>query len=177
MTQRLATLATRDDIDAVHALLARAGEALAAAGFTNWVPPYPREKVAEAVRQGVLYAVREMADGRRQKADARLVATYILRPAPVHPYVGIAWGTPDDRARYLNRLAVDPALQGTGIGAWCLEEIARHCTREGATAIRCDVIKANTRLCRFYERGGYVARGEREHSGWHFTVYERVLAD
>ena len=160
--------ASQADISTVHALLAAAGDALAARGGTNWVPAYPLERLTADVAQEVVWLVRDPAHA--------MVATYMLRLAPVHPYKGIAWSTPDHSARYMNRLAVHPLRQGEGIGSWCLAHIAESCAHEGVTAIRCDVITANVPLCRFYEQAGYVARGTREHSGWAFTCYERVLA-
>jgi len=51
--------------------------------------------------------------------------------------------------------------QGRGIGHWCLEQVDLECRRDGATAVRCDVLQANVPLRRFYERHGYEARGER----------------
>jgi len=169
VTDYRASLATSADIDAVHALLTRAGEGLAALGFKNWVPAYPRERLVESVQAGALWVVRRQGTG-------ELLATYTLRTAPIHPYVGIGWGTSEVEARYLGRLAVDPAVQGTGIGRWCLAHIAAYCTQEGDASIRCDVLQTNQKLRRFYERAGFVARGEREHSGWRFTVYELMLA-
>jgi ribosomal protein S18 acetylase RimI-like enzyme len=164
MVSFTASLATRDDLDAVHALLATAGDALAAGGFDNWQPAYPMERLKADVAQGVVWAVRD--------ARGALVATYMLRTAPVRPYEGIAWAEPDANARYLNRLAVHPTRQGEGIGRWCMTHMAESCARDGATVIRCDVVLSNLALCRFYERNGYEGRGERRHSGWDFTVYE-----
>ncbi len=171
MTILLASLASADDVDAVHALLSAAGDRLAARGFPNWLPAYPRERVVENVSDGIVFTVRDGGRG-----AGVVVATYFLRPLPVHPYVGIAFADPSARARYLNRLAVHPDHQGRGIGRWCLERAAEQCAAEGVTAVRCDVLQANVPLRRFYERHGYEARGERFHSGWQFTVYERVIA-
>lgn len=161
-----ALVATPADVDAVHALLAAAGERLGKRGFPNWLPPYPRARVAENIDDGIVRVV---------QGTGELLATYTLRPLATHPYRGIDWHDPDAIARYLNRLAVDPRHQGRGIGRWCLEQVAEECTRDGATAVRCDVLQANVPLRRFYERHGYEARGERFHSGWYFAVYERVL--
>jgi GNAT superfamily N-acetyltransferase len=166
VTDLSAFVATPADVDAVHALLAAAGERLAKRGFPNWVPAYPRARVAENVEDGIVRGVR---------GAGVLVATYTLRPLATHPYRNIDWHDPDAIARYLNRLAVDPTHQGRGIGRWCLEQVGLECRNDGATAVRCDVLQANVPLRRFYERHGYAARGERFHSGWHFTVYERVL--
>ena len=85
------------------------------------------------------------------------------------------WPEPNVPARYLNRMAVEPALQGSGIGAWCLAHIETEARRDGARAIRCDVLSANLRLRRFYERWGYQPCGARAHSGWDFTCYERSI--
>lgn len=159
-------VATGDDLDAVHALLEAAGERLATRGFPNWLPAYPRERVAENIDDGIVRVVWN---------ERALVATFTLRPLPTHPYSEIAWHDTDARARYLNRLAVAPAQQGQGIGAWCLARVDEECRRDGATAVRCDVLQANIPLRRFYERHGYALRGARFHSGWHFTVYERVV--
>lgn len=159
-------VATPADVDPIHALLAAAGERLAKRGFPNWVPAYPRSRVAENVDDGIVRVVR---------SDGELVATFTLRPLATHPYHGIEWHDPDAIARYLNRLAVDPRHQGLGIGRWCLEQVAEECARDGAAAVRCDVLQANVPLRRFYERHGYEERGERFHSGWYFAVYERVL--
>lgn len=166
MTALHATLATAGDIDAVHALLSAAGDRLAARGYPNWLPAYPRQRVAENISDGITYAV--------QGAGA-IVAVYTLRPLPVHPYNEIDWADPTAMARYLNRLAVHPAHQGRGVGRWCLQHVAAQCQADGVTAVRCDVLQANIPLRRFYERSGYHDRGSRFHSGLHFSVYEQVL--
>ncbi|MHB0963020.1 MAG: GNAT family N-acetyltransferase [Gemmatimonadaceae bacterium] len=161
-----ALVATAADVDPVYTLLAAAGDRLAKRGFPNWIPAYPRARVAENIEDGIVRVVR---------GAGVLVATYTLRPLATHPYKNMDWHDPDAIARYLNRFAVDPRHQGLGIGRWCLEQLAEECARDGATAVRCDVLQANVPLRRFYERHEYEARGDRFHSGWDFTVYERVL--
>jgi GNAT superfamily N-acetyltransferase len=160
------------DLDDVYELLAAAGLKLSAQGFNNWVPAYPRSRIHADIAEGALFVVRviEATD-----STGRLIATYALRSAPVRPYDPAPWPVPDAPARYLNRLAVDPSQQGRGIGRWCLAHIAEVSAREGASAIRCDVIAANAPLRRFYESAGYVARGSRQHSGWEFACYEKEL--
>jgi GNAT superfamily N-acetyltransferase len=173
VTSLHASLATADHVDAVYALLSAAGERLAARGFPNWLPAYPRERVAENVSEGIVWMVSEGDGGRRAEV---MVATWTLRPIPTHPYAGIAWHDAHAIARYLNRLAVTPEHQGRGIGRWCLARIAEQCAGDAVAAVRCDVLQAHVPLRRFYERHGYESRGNRFHSGWRFEVYERVLA-
>src|SRR5689334_20951251 len=124
-------LATPADAPTVHAILAAAGDALAAEGFTNWIPPYPLENVARDVVERAVYLVRATAAG---LAPAE-VATFMLGPEPHRPYEGMAWAEPDAPALYLNRLAVAPAWHGQGLGSWCLAEIARLTRDAGARAV------------------------------------------
>lgn len=157
--------ASPDDAGTVHALLAAAGRALAEQGFRNWDPPYPLERVARDVAEREVWLA---------ERGERAVATYTLAPAPVRPYVPAPWRDVAAPALYLNRLAVDPSLQGQGFGAACLAAIDVRAAALGARAIRCDVLAANARLCACYERHGYERRGERAHSGWTFACYERL---
>lgn len=162
-------LACSSELEAVHALLGAASERLASRGFPNWLPVYPRELLAADIEAQVVRTVRDPA--------GTLVATYMLRVNAVRPYAGITWAREDATPRFLNRLAVSTARQGEGIGRWCLARMAQECAAEGADAIRCDVLAANVPLRRFYEHHGYVARGERYHSDWHFTVYEHAFGE
>jgi ribosomal protein S18 acetylase RimI-like enzyme len=160
------------DVDDVFELLAAAGLQLAAHGFNNWVKPYPRSRIEADIAEGALFVVRAIG---AEHDVGRLVATFALRATPVRQYDPAPWTDPDAPARYLNRLAVDPQQERRGIGRWCLARIAELSAAEGAVAVRCDVLAANERLCRFYEGAGYVARGTRGHSGWEFICYEREL--
>ena len=158
--------ATVADAEAVHALLADAGAHLATQGFRNWIPPYPLDRVRHDI------ATREVWLARRAGVA---VATFMLGAHPHRPYDPSPWTRDDVPALYLNRIAVAPAEQGRGVATWCLRAILARGVECGAHAVRCDVLAANLRLRALYERHGFVARGERAHSGWTFTCYERVL--
>jgi GNAT superfamily N-acetyltransferase len=101
------------------------------------------------------------------------VATYTLARAPSRPYEPPPWPDPHIEGLYLNRLAVDPARQGSGVGGWCLAAVDARAAALDVRAVRCDVLRENAALRRFYERRGYVAHGERGHSGWTFVCYEK----
>jgi len=83
---------------------------------------------------------------------------------------------PGLRAWYLNRLAVNPSVQGSGIGRWCLTHLTERARTDRIEAIRCDVLAANLALRRFYQRAGYRDWGTRTHSGWEFACYELRVA-
>jgi GNAT superfamily N-acetyltransferase len=165
-------LATPADALRVHALLAAAGDALAAEGFTNWIPAYPWENVERDVVERAVYLVSASAEG----MGTTDVGTFMLGPEPHRPYDAMAWAEPEAPAFYLNRMAIAPAWHGRGLGSWCLAEIARLAREVGARAVRCDVYEPNMRTRAFYERAGFVARGTREYGGRTFVCYELVLA-
>jgi ribosomal protein S18 acetylase RimI-like enzyme len=164
MTTRVRRLADEPWAEAIHRLLASAGEAMARNGFHNWLPPYPLDRIRADIRDRHVFTVLDME---------QLVATYTLRPTPAKAYVPELWPQPEVPALYLNRLAVHPARQGEGIGSWCLTSIAEDARAAGARAVRCDVLADNLPLRAFYERHGYVSHGTRTHSGWTFACYER----
>lgn len=172
MTARgyLARRAAEHEAEQVARLLAAAGRCLAAQGFDNWDPPYPLDRVQADVAAGRVWIVRD-ADG----AVDTIRATYTLAAESPRPYDPAPWPDPSRSARYLNRLAVDPARQGSGVGAWCLARIAEETRAQGADAVRCDVLARNERVRRFYERHGYVACGTRSHGGRTFASYECVV--
>ena len=181
-----------EDALPLRELVAAAGQAMAKQGFRNWLVPTPVERFVEDIATREVYFVAAPFGVRPQlenpnwgltpnapnaggRYETRPIATFTLGETPRRPYVPEPWLDPAAPAVYLNRLAVDPPLQGAGIGGWCLEQIERLARERGARVIRCDVLTANARLRRLYERFGYEARGERSHSGWDFTCYERVI--
>jgi GNAT superfamily N-acetyltransferase len=170
-TDLRARRAGEGDVDGVHALLAAAGRSLARQGFGNWDPPYPIERLRADVRERDVYVVHDHVIDE----GGAPVATFTLAPIPTRPYEPEPWLERGVLALYLNRLAVDPLLQGRGVGGWCLARVEALAREAGAAAVRCDVLAANVALRASYERRGYVARGERAHSGWTFACYELTL--
>ena len=165
--------ATPRDAVRVHALLAAAGDALAAHGFTNWIPAYPLEYVRRDIVERAVYVVESRTPG---ATGTTAVGVFMLGAQPHRPYEAMPWAEPDAPAQYLNRMAIAPAWHGRGIGSWCLGEAARLARAAGARALRCDVYEPNARTRAFYERGGFVARGTRSYGGRTFVSYELVLS-
>jgi GNAT superfamily N-acetyltransferase len=154
------------DAATITALLAAAGAALVTQGFRNWESAYPLERVQRDIEERAVFLVTDGGES---------VGTFTLGRAPVIPYVPPPWPDAAASAAYLNRMAILPSRQGSGLGRWCLAELDREARALGTSAVRCDVVADNGRLCRFYEGHGYRAWGTREHSGWLFRCYERRL--
>ena len=63
------------------------------------------------------------------------------------------------RRTYLGLLAVDPALQGQGLGALMMSAAERHCRERGDEAIEIRVVNLRTELPPFYVARGFVETG------------------
>ena len=164
--------ATPDEAPLVHALLTRCGEHLAETrGLTNWLPAYPLERLREECTPGASpRSVWTVWDG------GRLVATFtIAREPPVAYDAKVTWSDVHAPALWVNRLAVEPARQGHGLGDWCTAEIERRAVADGCRFVRLDALSSNARLLAFYHRRGYVERGRRTGNGREFTCFEKPV--
>ena len=165
---------------AIYALLVECGRAMTGRGLRNWDPPpaSPGSIEAEIAGDIVLAAL---------AGDGALVGTVTLRARPTHDYAPdevagrVTWGAPGATEangatiRYMNRLAVHPALQGTGLGGRLMTASEEEARAAGAAALRFDVLAVNAPLVGWYERRGARACGRRRHSGKDFVVMEKVL--
>jgi ribosomal protein S18 acetylase RimI-like enzyme len=154
--------------ESVHDLLALCGRDLAARqGFRNWDPPAPLAVIRRDAleREVFLFSLED-----------RKIATVTLGlTAPVPYGKEMRWSADTPVAVYVNRLALHPDLQGLGYGRFCMGFAEARAEGLGAGAVRCDVLAANSGLRGFYQGLGYRTVGEREHSGWLFACYEKVL--
>ena len=158
----------------VYALLLDCGRDMAARGFRNWDPPpaTPESIEAETRAQTVLVAL---------TGAGVVVGTATLRREPTHSYEEderagrVAWAAAGAAALYLNRLAVAPQGQRSGLGAALLRAAEAEARARAAAALRCDVLADNPDLVEWYRRRGYLPRGRRAHGGKDFLVLEKPL--
>ena len=163
------------DAAAILGLLVECGRDMSGRGLSNWDPP---PASVESIRAET--AAHVVLAARTRKGE--LVGAVTVRSAATHPYEPdidagrVRWGTPPDTpARFMNRLAVRPTWQGTGLGERLLLAAEAEARGADAAALRFDVLAANPALIRWYERRGCAARGRRRHGGKDFVVMERVL--
>jgi ribosomal protein S18 acetylase RimI-like enzyme len=78
---------------------------------------------------------------------------------------------------YVNSLAVDPQLKGTGLGRLLLERAEQEAVKRGFSRMRLDTAKPATDLVGWYERRGYRAVTEVHWDGktYDSVVMEKVL--
>lgn len=166
MSIAIRTLQAGDSIEALTALLHKAYAALAAQGW-NFT----------AVDQSVEVTARRVATGCCLVAQAggQLVGTVMVR-GPYRPEVD-AWSlvTPwyqrADTA-ILSQFAVDPAVQGQGLGERLLEAAEAWAAAQGYAHVALDTARPAEQLQRRYARRGYAEVGEVQ---WDGKRYRSVL--
>ena len=89
--------------------------------------------------------------------------------------IDTSYFTPPSRPLYLIGMAVAPALQGRGIGRWCLKKIAPIAKAWPADVIRLDAHDAPAGAGGFYARCGFAERGRATYRGALLIYYEMLL--
>ncbi|TVQ62862.1 MAG: GNAT family N-acetyltransferase [Phycisphaerales bacterium] len=73
---------------------------------------------------------------------------------------------------HFSMFAVEPELQGLGIGARLLEEVERRATQSGRATLACSMAGPDTALRDWYLRRGYTVRATWQ---WPYTNYESLI--
>jgi GNAT superfamily N-acetyltransferase len=158
---RIRPLLPTDSIDALTDLLHRAYAPLAAAGFrfvaTHQTPDVTRKRcdAGECI----------LAETR---GDVVGTITYYKTPmdesrCPLYAR--------DDVARF-GQFAVEPALQGSGVGSMLLLVVEAFAVFDGFARLALDTAEGATQLIDYYERRGYLRAG---HVQWSSTNYRSLL--
>jgi GNAT superfamily N-acetyltransferase len=140
-----------DTIEELHNILEECGQDMQVRfGLAHWVPAYPLHLMQRDAEVKSVFAVR---------AGDRAMATFTIGTQVPSYYDMTIWENPGAKALYVSRLAVLPALQGRGIGKWCMDTIERLAVAEDCTAVRLDAYDKHVELHEFYRRLGYRQRG------------------
>ncbi|TRV72638.1 GNAT family N-acetyltransferase [Streptomyces sp. 130] len=141
------------DLELVLTVLADARAGQERQGLPPSWRALPRAAAAASIARGETYVVQRAGD---------TLGTFALEDTDA-----AVW--PDSEAVgavHLHRLAIDPHQQGLGIGSFAVDWAARTAAAQGRSLLRLDAVAANTRLCTWYERLGFTAKGEVLLPGW-----------
>jgi len=140
-----------DSIEKLHKILEKCGQDMQVRfGLTHWVPAYPLHLMCKDAEVKSVFAIRE---------GNQAIATFTIGTQAPSYYDMTIWENPGAKALYVSRLAVLPALQGRGIGKWCMSTIERLAVAEECTAVRLDAYDKHVKLQDFYCRLGYQQKG------------------
>ena len=140
--------AKKQDLDTLLAFYQHVAETMEERGLRQWHwGLYPTEDmIREDVRKGDLYFL----PGNGGKIDAAVVCMVGQEPA----YDVLDWSC-GLRPGIFHRLAVDPALQGMGLGGLVLDDVQQLLRTAGCDCIRCDTSEKNEKAIRLYEKMGF----------------------
>ncbi len=151
--------ATAADAATLVALYDEAGTWLMARGLRQWQPGwYTTAMALDSLRTGhEVYLVRRAGEP---------VGKLTLQWDDTE-----MWGERPPDAGYVHGLCVSRAVAGLGLGAALLNWAGERVAARGRRWLRLDCMAANPALRAYYERQGFVYRGETE-DGW-AALYER----
>jgi GNAT superfamily N-acetyltransferase len=153
-------LESRDSFAELTDLIHRSYAPLAAAGFRYWGTYQSEEDTRERCRLGECWVA---------ESDGRLIGTITWRHAPKdrdpehYQQLGVA---------VFGQFAVDPGMQGTGLGSRLLDLAESRAIESGFAEMACDTAATHAKLVAFYARRGYREVGRHQ---WEETNYESVI--
>ena len=167
-------------------------------GLRHWAPPYPLADMVAHAAERSLWAVEVAA---RSAPGASGAGAAAVDDAAARTVVGTVttgfvcnvpyllslaaenkslWADAGARAIYVGKLAVEPSLQGRGLGAAALAAVESQARAEGAQALRLDALRDVPNLPRFYKAAGFDWRAQVTATDAHgvehiLDVWEKVL--
>jgi GNAT superfamily N-acetyltransferase len=149
-----------DEFTELTALLHRAYASLADMGL-RYVATYQDEETTRVrCAAGETYVA---------ESEGALCGTITFRPAALT--MGTPWYDRPEVASF-GQFAVEPTLQGKGIGALLMDVVEARARETGATELALDTAEPAAHLIELYERRGYRFI---EHAQWDVTNYRSVI--
>ena len=142
-----------DSLEELTALLHRAYEALGAMGLNYTAVDQPVERTRKRTSDGLCYVA---VEGGRIVGTATFGLAEEMADPPEYARPGMAC---------FQQFAVEPALQGTGLGSRLLRLAEERARELGATEIALDTAEGATHLVRYYEARGYALAGHVQFRG------------
>lgn len=159
--------ASAGDADTVIRILRDAAAWLIDKGIHQWDSYLTNEaasEITQAIKAGTTYLVTE---------NDQPVATFNLSRQQNELDTSL-WGSGNDNALYLHRLAIDKNYRHRHIGKKLLEWIQENC-QSGSHVLRLDCVADNPGLNQFYVDAGFIFSGYAEAKKVRFSRYEKPL--
>ncbi|MFF9579821.1 GNAT family N-acetyltransferase [Streptomyces rubiginosohelvolus] len=133
-----------DELGVVESLLREASTWLASRSIDQWQHPPHRDRITEALKQGVCFLAFE---------DGKPIATIQVDNFADPEF----WTVEDlpDAALYVHRMAVTRTASSAGIGSMLLDRASERAAAQGKRWLRLDAWKDNEGLHGFYKDAGF----------------------
>jgi len=128
-----------------------------------WRPgEWPRERIKDSIKRGEVHLI---------KLDQHNVATITLQWSDE-----LFWPNYPADAGYVHRLAVATGFHGRAIGAELLQWAGLRSRENGKEYLRLNCMATNPTLRRYYERAGFICRGELLEPRGLASLYEKKFS-
>jgi GNAT superfamily N-acetyltransferase len=152
----------RDSLDHITSLLNRAYGRLAAMGLNYVAATQDSKKTADRIRWAKTCWL-----AYQSKNLVATICYYTRTVFAVEP----PWHQREDVSHF-GQFAVEPALQGAGIGSALLAAVEQQARRDGKKELSCDTATEATHLVAFYEKRGFRIVGRH---WWPHADYESFI--
>jgi len=135
----------------------------------QWTDTYPnRDILFGDLRNGHVY---EICD------QERILGTITLNSIEDAQYSQINWMDKNGKVLVIHRLAILSKYQNKGLGKRLMRFAEKYAAKHGFTSIRFDAYSGNLKTIGFYQRLGYIKRGEVIFPGriLPFSCYETII--
>lgn len=156
-----------DEIKPFFNLLVKCGEHMYTQyKLDHWYPYFDEETFVIKMKDKKLYGVYR---------EGIPIATFNVSTQPRDYYFDSLWNFSVENALYLGQLAIEPSLQGMGIGKWCMEQVEIIARELACDAVRFDAIELHPWLKNFYMRLGFSPSNTVKPGNWNLLCFEKRL--
>jgi len=85
------------------------------------------------------------------------------------------WGVMNDKAKYIHSLVIDQKFSGNNLGTEVVKKVASDAKKDCYHYLRLDCDSTNGKLCKYYEKQGFVKVGRKQLPLGVYNLYEKVL--
>lgn len=164
--------ATQDDATWIQDLSARVQECLTASGSLQEIGPVSSSMVQTSIGGGFAFIL--------EMKGSRLGSGFMEPLNEVHPNTKTiqytTWGMEDLLVPlwYLHSFMIEPMEQGKGLGLVFLNGIRSLMKDQDGTVVL-DCWAENSKLCKFYEKAGFIRHGNFPENDYEISVYVQTL--
>ena len=141
------TIASKSDLEDVHALIRTCAKALLESGLKQWNEDYPNKSI-------LLYDI-ENQTLHCCKEEGKIIAVVVANKTEDIEYKQVNWRDKSDNYIVIHRLGVSPLHQRKGIGKKMMKHIENYAAKNKINSIRLDTYSLNHASVQFYKNLHY----------------------
>lgn len=145
-------IGTNKDLQEVFDIFSRCKTDLDKKGIYQWDENYPNvEYFADKILKEELYIL---------ESAEKVLGAFVMDESQPEEWERINWQKKEEKFLVLHSVFLEPEHQGSGYGKTILSFAEDFANRAGYRTIRLDAFSKNMNSVMFYDKNGYIKRGE-----------------